>query len=46
MSIKDFSFKFICVVCYLKLCFYCLTWSVTDFRDFNSENRNTACVSK
>ena len=30
------SFKYICVVYYLKLCFYCLTLSVTDFRDFSS----------
>ena len=27
---KKISFKYICVVYYLKLCFYCLTWSVTD----------------
>ena len=33
---EKFSFKYICVVYYLKLCFYCLTWSVTDFRDFSS----------
>ena len=31
---NNFSFKYICVVYYLKLCFYCLTWSVYDFRDF------------
>ena len=30
------SFKYICVVRYLKLRFYCLTCSFTDFRDFNS----------
>ena len=23
---EKLSFKYICVVCYLKLCFYCLTW--------------------
>ena len=46
VSINNFSFKYICVVCYRKLCFYNLTWSVTDFRDFNSSNRNAACVSK
>ena len=33
---ENSSFKYICVVFYLKLCFYCLTWSFTDFRDFNS----------
>ena len=33
---ERFSFKYICVVYYLKLCFYCLTWSVTDFRDYSS----------
>ena len=43
---EKFSFKYICVVYYLKLCSYCLTWSVTDFRDFSSYNRNAACVSK
>ena len=33
---EKFSFKYIYVVCYLKLCFYCLTWSVTNFRDLSS----------
>ena len=27
-SINDYSFKYICLVCYLKLRFYCLTCSV------------------
>ena len=36
VSISNLSFKFICVVCYIKLRFYCLTWLATDFRDFNS----------
>ena len=27
MSMNDYSFKYICVVCYLKLRFYCLTCS-------------------
>ena len=40
VSIIDNSFKYICVVCYLKLRFYCLTCSFTDFRDFKSQNRN------
>ena len=44
--INNFSFKYVCVVRYLKLRFYCLTCSFTDFRDFNSENRDAACVSK
>ena len=39
-----FSSKYICVVYYLKLYFYCLTWPVTDFRDFSSSNRNAASV--
>ena len=25
MSINDYSFKYICIVCYLKLRFHCLT---------------------
>ena len=33
MSISNFSFKYICVVCYLILRFYCLICSVTNFRD-------------
>ena len=41
---KQFSFKYICVVRYLKLRF-CLTYPFTDFRDFHSSNRNAACVS-
>ena len=36
VRVNNFSFKYICVVCYLKLCFYCLAWSFTGFRDFNS----------
>ena len=40
VSVNNFSFKYICVVLYLELRFYCLTCSFTDFRDFNSENRN------
>ena len=36
VSINDYSFKYICVVYYLKLHVYCLTYSVTNFRDFNS----------
>ena len=40
MSVNNFSFKYICVVLYLELRFYCLTCLFTDFRDFNSENRN------
>ena len=44
-SMNNFSFKYICVVFYLKLCFYCLTWSITDFRDLLL-NRNGACVSQ
>ena len=27
VSINDHSFKYICLACYLKLCFYCLTYS-------------------
>ena len=46
MSISNYSFKHICAGCYLQLRFYCLTCSVTDFRNFNSSNRNAACVSK
>ena len=40
MSIDNFSFKYICAVCYKKLRFSCLTCSFPDFRDFNSSNRN------
>ena len=36
MSINKFSFKYICVICYLKLRFSCLT----SLRDINSYNRN------
>ena len=36
MSINNFSFKYISVVCYLKRCFSCLTC----LRDFNASNRN------
>ena len=46
MSINNSSFKYFCVVSFLKLRFYSLNCLVTDFRDFNSENRNAACVSK
>ena len=45
MSINDYSLKYNCVAYYLKLRFYCLTCSVTDFRDFISENKNASCVS-
>ena len=36
VSINNFSFKYICAVCYLKLRFSCLTC----LRDFNSQNGN------
>ena len=26
LRINDFSFKYVCVVCCLKICFYCLTF--------------------
>ena len=37
MSINNSSFKYFCVVSFLKLRFYPLNCLVTDFRDFNSE---------
>ena len=47
MRINDYSFKYVCIVCCVKICFYCLTFfamlnfNSTDFtapniRDFNS----------
>ena len=36
VSINDYSFKYIGAVYYLKPRFYCVTCSVTYFRDFNS----------
>ena len=32
VSINDYSFTYICIVCYLQLRFYCLTFSVNDFK--------------
>ena len=45
VSINDNSFKYICVVCYLKLRFYCLTYiamsnlNLADFTTTNSHQR-------
>ena len=36
MRTNNYSFKYTSVVYYLKIRFYCLTCSVTDFIDFNS----------
>ena len=37
VSINNCSFKYICVVPYLKIRFRCFTYSVNNFRDFNSK---------
>ena len=43
VSINDYSFKYICVVCYLKLHLYCHTSSVMsnlDSADFTTPNNH------